>query len=90
MRTFASKNPFARSWNVLSNDVSAFFGGKKNAPIYPEHVDVVIIGGGYIGSSVAYWLKTRTAEGLSVMVLEKDLSVSRTYTYKYAYSRKDE
>ncbi|KPI93884.1 hypothetical protein RR46_13049 [Papilio xuthus] len=49
---------------------------KKNA-IYPEHADVVIIGGGFIGSSVGYWLKTKAGSGLSVIILEKDLSYAK-------------
>ncbi|KPJ11772.1 hypothetical protein RR48_08078 [Papilio machaon] len=49
----------------------------KKSAIYPEHADVVIIGGGFIGSSVGYWLKTRAGSGLSVVVLEKDLSYSK-------------
>lgn len=65
------KNPFVKTWNTLSNDMLI----KKRA-VYPEHADVVIIGGGFIGSSVGYWLKTRAGSGLSVVILEKDLSVS--------------
>ncbi|CAG5021462.1 unnamed protein product [Parnassius apollo] len=41
-----------------------------------EHADVVIIGGGFIGTSVGYWLKTRAGAGLSVVILEKDLTYS--------------
>lgn len=51
-------------------------GLNKKPQHYPEHADVVIIGGGFIGSSVAYWLKTKASHGLSVVVIEKDLSVS--------------
>uniref|UniRef100_A0A0C9PW55 Foxred1 protein n=1 Tax=Fopius arisanus TaxID=64838 RepID=A0A0C9PW55_9HYME len=39
---------------------------------YPSHVDVVIIGGGAMGSSIAYWLKKMSNGGLSVVVVEKD------------------
>ncbi|CAH2066531.1 unnamed protein product, partial [Iphiclides podalirius] len=45
--------------------------------IYPEHADVVIIGGGFIGASVGYWLKTRAGEGLSVVILEEDFTYAR-------------
>jgi FAD-dependent oxidoreductase domain-containing protein 1 len=40
------------------------------------HCDVVVIGGGGMGSSIAYWLKKRAREGLNVVVVEKDPTVS--------------
>uniref|UniRef100_A0A1B6F2Q8 FAD-dependent oxidoreductase domain-containing protein 1 n=1 Tax=Cuerna arida TaxID=1464854 RepID=A0A1B6F2Q8_9HEMI len=42
---------------------------------FPNHCDVLIVGGGVIGSSIAYWLKQRALSGLHVVVLEKDASV---------------
>jgi len=45
---------------------------------FQTHCDVLIIGGGAMGSSIAYWLKKKTREGLNVVVVEKDL------TYKTA------
>lgn len=71
-----SHNPFTKTLNVLANDMPSFLSSKDKSTVYPEHADVVIIGGGFIGSAVAYWLKKRTAEGLSVVVLEKDFTVS--------------
>ena len=70
-------NPFTKTLNILANDMPSFLSSKDKPMVYPEHADVVIIGGGFIGSAVAYWLKKRTAEGLSVVVLEKDFTVSR-------------
>lgn len=67
-------NPISKTLNVLGNDLPAITSSKNNSILYPEHTDVVIIGGGYIGSSVAYWLKTRAGDGLSVVVLEKDFT----------------
>lgn len=46
-------------------------------PILPENCDVVIIGGGVIGSSIAYWLKQRIyTSDFKVVVVEKDPMVS--------------
>lgn len=44
----------------------------------PERADVVIVGGGVVGWSVAYWLKmkARVRDGLRVLVVEKDPTVS--------------
>ncbi|XP_021189216.3 FAD-dependent oxidoreductase domain-containing protein 1 [Helicoverpa armigera] len=69
-----SYNPVKKTLNVLANDMPKIMGFKDKPYFYPEHSDIVIIGGGFIGSSVAYWLKKRTGEGLSVVVIEKDFS----------------
>lgn len=44
----------------------------------PERADVVIVGGGVVGWSIAYWLKRkeRVRDGLRVLVVEKDPTVS--------------
>ncbi|XP_049888086.1 FAD-dependent oxidoreductase domain-containing protein 1-like [Pectinophora gossypiella] len=68
------QNPFRKTWSVISKEIPVLFGLNKKPTIYPEHADVVVIGGGFIGSAVAYWLKQRTGEGLSVVVFEKDPS----------------
>lgn len=43
---------------------------------FQTHCDVLVIGGGGIGSSIAYWLKKEAREGLNVVVVEKDPMVS--------------
>ncbi|OXU17326.1 hypothetical protein TSAR_006171 [Trichomalopsis sarcophagae] len=43
-----------------------------NAPIFPNHCDIVIIGGGAIGSATAYWCKKIFRGSLRVVVIEKD------------------
>lgn len=49
-----------------------------NPNLPPERADIVIIGGGVIGWSIAYWLKQKewSREGLKVVVVEKDTMVS--------------
>lgn len=48
--------------------------------IFPSHCDVVIIGGGAIGSSIAYNLKDRARDGLRVVVLEQDKTYEKAST----------
>lgn len=48
----------------------------KQGYIFPHHVDVCVIGGGAIGSSIAYFLKEKVRSGLRVAVIEKDCTVS--------------
>lgn len=43
---------------------------------FQSHCDILIIGGGGVGASIAYWLKKRAFSGLNVVVLEKDCTVS--------------
>lgn len=42
----------------------------------PSNCDIAIIGGGAVGSSIAYWLKERVGDDLKVVVIEKDRCVS--------------
>lgn len=79
------ENPYARVLRILKNDFKNFkklraykqSSGSKLMLNCPNHVDVVIIGGGAMGSSVAYWIKEMSGEdGLRVAVVEKDPTVS--------------
>lgn len=45
----------------------------------PEHVDVLIVGGGVVGSSIAYHLKNREAN-LRIAVIERDNTYERAST----------
>lgn len=46
---------------------------------YPAHYDVIIVGGGIMGSSTAYYL-TKRDPGLNVAVIERDLTYTRAST----------
>lgn len=69
------KNP----WYVLSEEMKNVFtrdGSEKTdlLPV-PRETDILVIGGGAIGSSVSYWLKQRHPDGFNVSVVERDPSV---------------
>ncbi|KAJ8266639.1 hypothetical protein GJAV_G00132900 [Gymnothorax javanicus] len=48
----------------------------------PERADIVIVGGGVVGWSIAYWLKKkeRIRDGVKVLVVEKDPTYSQAST----------
>ncbi|CRK94290.1 CLUMA_CG007805, isoform A, partial [Clunio marinus] len=52
--------------------IDNFIQNRERETMFQTHCDVLVIGGGGIGSSIAYWLKKRAAEGLNVVVVEKD------------------
>jgi len=60
-----------------------FTGEQTRDPTVPDdfqtHCDVLIIGGGGVGSSIAYWLKEKARDGLNVVVVEKDDTVSEAF-----------
>ncbi|XP_057677902.1 FAD-dependent oxidoreductase domain-containing protein 1 [Corythoichthys intestinalis] len=53
-----------------------------NPDLPPERTDIVIVGGGVVGWSVAYWLKKKEGirGGLKVVVVEKDTTYSQAST----------
>lgn len=78
---FKSSNPTKESSEELSDDdqkLQRFQGVSSigNEDIFQTHCDVVVIGGGGVGSSVAFWLKERARDGLNVVVVERDPTVS--------------
>lgn len=78
------RNPLGKLGRALKNDmkylVSILDGHVDENNLKPKHwfpnyCDILIVGGGVIGSSIAYWLQQRALNGLHVVVVEKDPSV---------------
>lgn len=68
------------------NDSESITSGPEMA-IWPSHCDVLVVGGGAVGSSVAYHLKEQGRDGLNVVVVEEDPSVSRIlYSLYYCHA----
>ncbi|NXX41103.1 FXRD1 protein, partial [Tricholaema leucomelas] len=56
--------------------------GIPSGPRPPEEADVVVVGGGVVGWSVAYWLKALEGQqhGMKVLVVERDPTYSQAST----------
>ncbi|XP_011689454.1 PREDICTED: FAD-dependent oxidoreductase domain-containing protein 1-like isoform X2 [Wasmannia auropunctata] len=74
-------------WKVLKRvlspkrEYSDFEALLKGREIIPAHCDVLIIGGGAIGSSIAYWLKQKVyRDEFNVVVVEKDPTYAKAST----------
>ncbi|XP_045471479.1 FAD-dependent oxidoreductase domain-containing protein 1 [Harmonia axyridis] len=79
-------NPIIRTWEILKQDVqnmgSSFEESEMRAHnSFPSHTDILVIGGGIMGTSTAYWLREKSGlRGVNVTVVEKDPSFSKSTT----------
>ncbi|KAJ3656076.1 hypothetical protein Zmor_015178 [Zophobas morio] len=83
------ENPILRTLRILKEDFTRLKGPSEHEKekeralmgLFPRHADVLIVGGGAIGSSIAYWLKEKTSrEGIRVIVVEKDMTFAKCST----------
>lgn len=44
--------------------------------VLPKNFDIIVIGSGYIGTSIAYWLRERYRENQSILVIDKNLDIN--------------
>uniref|UniRef100_A0A8D8YB22 FAD-dependent oxidoreductase domain-containing protein 1 n=1 Tax=Cacopsylla melanoneura TaxID=428564 RepID=A0A8D8YB22_9HEMI len=64
------KQEAKRTWRRIQDPL----GNYQGESLFPSHVDVLIIGGGAIGSSIACFLKERAMSGCRVAVLDRDFT----------------
>lgn len=69
---FKKQNPSPTRYGAPVETIDHFIQNRENVTMFQSHCDVLVIGGGGIGSSIAYWLKQRAQDGLNVIVVEKD------------------
>lgn len=59
-------------WHNIQDPTGRYQGDS----LFPTHVDILIIGGGAIGTSVAYFLKEKVLDGCRVAVVDRDFTVN--------------
>ncbi|KAL1458553.1 hypothetical protein WDU94_008691 [Cyamophila willieti] len=64
------KKEAKKTWQLLQDP----FGNYQGESLFPSHVDVLVIGGGAIGSSIACFLRDRGMSGCRVAVLDRDFT----------------
>ncbi|XP_055917121.1 FAD-dependent oxidoreductase domain-containing protein 1 [Eupeodes corollae] len=79
MRDFFRTSPNATESNDQKSNEK--FSKDPDVPTeeFQTHCDVLIIGGGGIGSSISYWLKEKARNGLNVVVVEKDPTYRKSF-----------
>ncbi|GFV77683.1 FAD-dependent oxidoreductase domain-containing protein 1 [Trichonephila clavipes] len=75
------EDPF-RTLNTLKDEFGRYKKGqfKLPPPKVPSYSEFVVIGGGIMGSSIAYSLKNRAPDSFEVMVIERDPKYTRAST----------
>ena len=63
---------------LIKQEINAFTKGAISSleNVVPRRTDILVIGGGIVGSAVAFFLKNKMQHGLDVTVVERDHCVS--------------
>lgn len=69
---FKKLNPTKKRYGAPLEAIDHFIQNREDVTMFQSHCDVLVIGGGGIGTSIAYWLKQRAGDALNVVVVEKD------------------
>lgn len=66
-----------KTYNMFKEEFSRYRRGQFSVPEpkIPKYAEFVIIGGGIMGSSIAYAMKQRAPDSFDVMVIERDPKV---------------
>ncbi|GFO49573.1 FAD-dependent oxidoreductase domain-containing protein 1 [Plakobranchus ocellatus] len=71
---------YRSAWKILKEEVEGIGTMKPPGMEIPRECDVLIVGGGVIGSAVAYWIKERNPKGSNVVIVERDPMYTRAST----------
>lgn len=82
-RSDAEAKARPESKNIYGFDPSSADVGEN---VWPSFCDVLVVGGGAMGSSIAYHLKEKARGGLNVVVVEEDPGVSYVFTLCFTLS----
>lgn len=80
MKTWFNPKTYIEKQIQLEDDLDNTLKKYVDDSKFQTHCDVLIIGGGGVGSSVAYWLKKKARDGLNVVVVEKDSTYQKCST----------
>ncbi|XP_005109016.1 FAD-dependent oxidoreductase domain-containing protein 1 [Aplysia californica] len=67
-------------WKILKEEFEGIKTMKPAGTDVPRETDVLIVGGGVIGSSVAYWLKQWNPSATNIVIVERDPVYTRAST----------
>ncbi|XP_064458174.1 FAD-dependent oxidoreductase domain-containing protein 1-like [Ornithodoros turicata] len=73
-------SPGRKVFNIFKEEFKGYLKPRSKdipEPPFPKEVDILVVGGGIMGSSIAYWLKQRAPESFTLNVLERDLTYTR-------------